>query len=34
MEAVRKFRYAPKYVDGDAVAVDGVRNRIVFELAR
>ena len=34
VEAVRKFRYAPKYVDGEAVAVDGVRNRIVFTLAR
>ena len=34
VEAVREFRYAPKYVDGEAVAVDGVRNRIVFTLAR
>lgn len=33
VEAVKKFRYAPKYVDGEPVAVDGVRNRIVFQLA-
>ena len=32
MEAARKFRYAPKFVDGEAVAVDGVMNRIVFNL--
>ena len=32
VEAARKFRYAPKFVEGEPVAVDGVRNRIVFEL--
>lgn len=32
IEAARKFRYAPKFVDGQAVAVEGVRNRIVFEM--
>ena len=32
IEAASKFRYAPKFVDGQAVAVEGVRNRIVFEL--
>ena len=34
IEAARKFRYAPKFVDGQAVAVEGVRNRIVFEMRR
>ena len=34
IEAARKFRYAPKFVDGQAVAVEGVRNRIVFEMSR
>jgi len=33
IEAARKFRYAPKFVDGQAVAVEGVRNWIVFELS-
>lgn len=32
IEAASKFRYAPKFVDGQAVAVEGVRNWIVFEL--
>ena len=32
LTAVRGFRYAPKFVDGEAVAVDGVRNTILFEL--
>ena len=30
--AVMKFRYVPRYVDGQAVAVQGVRTRISFEL--
>ena len=34
IEAARKFRYAPKFENGQAVAVDGVRNRIVFEMRR
>lgn len=34
IEAARKFRYAPKFVDGQAVAVEGVRNRIVFQMRR
>jgi len=34
IEAARKFRYAPKFVDGQAVTVAGVRNRIVFEMRR
>lgn len=32
VDAVRKFRYAPRYVDGEAASVDGVRNRVVFQL--
>ncbi|MCY3624293.1 MAG: energy transducer TonB [Gammaproteobacteria bacterium] len=31
--AAKGFRYAPRFVDGEPVAVDGVRNRIVFEIA-
>ena len=30
--AARKFRYAPRFVDGKPVTVDGVRNLIKFEL--
>ena len=30
LEAARGFRYAPRFVDGKAVPVPGVRNRIVF----
>lgn len=32
LEAVRGFRYAPKFVDGEAVAVQGVRNVMKFEI--
>ena len=32
LEAVRAFRYAPKFVDGEAVAVQGIRNLIKFEI--
>ena len=32
LEAMRGFRYAPRFVDGNAVAVAGVRNRIKFEI--
>lgn len=32
--AAKRFRYAPKFVEGEPVAVDGVRNRIVFQMAR
>lgn len=32
LEAVRGFRYAPKFVDGEAVAVEGVRNLMTFEI--
>lgn len=31
--AAKRFRYAPKFVEGEPVAVDGVRNIIVFEMA-
>ena len=31
--AVEKFKYKPKVVDGKAVAVEGVRNRISFEIS-
>ena len=33
IDAVGKFRYSPKVVEGKAVEVTGVRNRIVFEIA-
>ena len=33
IDAARKFRYAPKFVDGKPVTVDGVRNLIRFELS-
>ena len=32
LAAVEKFKYKPKVVDGKAVEVEGVRNRIVFEI--
>ena len=32
LEAVEKFRYAPRFVDGEAVAVPAVLNRVVFEI--
>lgn len=32
MDAVKKFKYKPKMVDGKAVAVSGVKNIIRFEL--
>ncbi len=32
--AFNGYRDAMAVVDGEAVAVDGVRNRVVFELAR
>lgn len=32
LEAAKGFRYAPRFVDGKAVAVQEVRNRIVFEM--
>ena len=32
LEAVRGFRYAPKFVDGEAVAVEDVRNLMRFEI--
>lgn len=33
MQAALKFKYKPKVVNGQAIEVAGVRNRIVFELA-
>lgn len=30
--AVERFRYAPRFVDGEAVAVDGVKTRISFRI--
>ncbi len=32
LEAVKEFRYAPKFVDGEPVEVTGVLNRIIFEM--
>lgn len=34
IDAAKRFRYAPKFVDGEPVAVEGVRNRFVFEMRR
>ncbi len=31
--AAKRFRYAPKFVEGEPVAVEGVHNLIVFEMA-
>jgi len=31
IEAAKRFRYAPRFVDGKAVAVAEVRNRIIFD---
>ena len=33
VRAAERFKYKPRIVDGEAVAVEGVRNRIEFELA-
>lgn len=32
IDAAEKFRYAPKFVEGKPVAVEGIRNRIIFEM--
>ena len=32
MDAVLKFKYKPRVVNGEAVEVDGVQNRITFEI--
>lgn len=32
LEAAKGFRYAPRFVDGKAVAVPEIRNRIIFEM--
>ena len=32
IQAVLKFKYKPKIVDGEPVAVSGVQNKITFEL--
>lgn len=32
IEAAKGFRYAPRFVDGKAVAVPEIRNRIIFEM--
>lgn len=33
LNAAKKFKYKPKTVNGEAISVSGVRNRIVFKLA-
>ena len=33
LDAVKEFRYAPKFVDGKPVAVTGVLNLLIFEMA-
>ena len=33
VEAAQHFRYLPKYVNGEPIEVQGVRNRIAFELS-
>lgn len=32
MDAVLKFKYKPRVIDGEPVEVDGVRNRMTFEM--
>ncbi|MEC9318496.1 MAG: energy transducer TonB, partial [Pseudomonadota bacterium] len=32
MEAVLKFKYKPRVIDGEPVEVEGVRNRMTFEM--
>ena len=34
LEVVKRFRYAPRFVDGKAVHTTGVKNRIVYALSR
>ena len=34
IKAAKRFRYAPKFVDGEPVVVERVRNRIVFQIRR
>lgn len=33
IKAAKKFKYKPKVIDGEPIAVAGVRNRFIFELA-
>jgi protein TonB len=32
IEAALEFRYAPRFVDGKPVTVEGVQNRFTFEI--
>ena len=32
IDAVKRFRYAPRFVDGEAVATEDVKTRISFAL--
>ena len=32
-KAALQFRYLPKYVDGEPIEVQGVRNRMTFDLS-
>lgn len=34
IEAVKRFRYAPRFEDGEAVAVENIKTRITFALSR
>ena len=34
LAAVERFRYAPRFEDGEPVAVEGVKTRITFEIRR
>jgi len=34
VEAAKKFKYKPRVIDGEAVEVDGVRNKITFEITK
>jgi len=34
IDAVKGFRYAPRFEDGEPVAVDGIKTRITFKLAK
>jgi TonB family protein len=34
LEAVKKFRYAPKFIDGKPIDVAGVQNKIIFQMKK
>jgi len=34
LDAVKKFRYAPRFIDGQPVAVEGVQNKVFFSISK